>query len=95
LATWKGNDVVYTLSTSVWRRSVTNAMKVVRDLRFGTFMLMSAFRYRPKWGGYKQSGHGASLYGHSLEEFTYIRQFYFDLAGSVGKSRSHQLRAKR
>jgi betaine-aldehyde dehydrogenase len=84
----RGNDVIYGLGASVWTKNITQALKAVRDLRFGTVWVNDHVPVPSEmpWAGYKQSGHGASLSRFSLDEYTYIKHVYFDLTGAVRKS---------
>jgi betaine-aldehyde dehydrogenase len=93
----KSNEVIYGLGASVWTKNVTHALRAVRDLRFGTVWVNEHVPVPSEmpWAGYKQSGHGASLSRHSLEEFTYIKHVYFDLTGIPRKSWYYQIYGKK
>jgi betaine-aldehyde dehydrogenase len=89
----RSNDVIYGLGASVWTRNVTQAMRAVRDLRFGTVWVNEHVPVPSEtpWPAWKQSGHGASLSKYCLEEFTYVKHVYFDLTGLARKSWYYQI----
>ena len=75
------NDTDYGLAAAVWTQDITQAHRVVRELRAGITWINT---YHPTynelpWGGYKQSGWGRELGLHGIEAYLEIKQVNVNL----------------
>jgi betaine-aldehyde dehydrogenase len=75
------NDTEYGLAAGVWSQDITQAHRVIRELRAGITWVNT---YHPTynelpWGGYKQSGWGRELGLHGIEAYLEIKQVNINL----------------
>lgn len=65
------NDVVYGLAASIWTNDIARAMRVSRDLEFGTVWINDHLPLASEapHGGFKQSGFGKDLSAESVGDY--------------------------
>jgi betaine-aldehyde dehydrogenase len=66
-----GNDVLYGLAASVWTNDIGRAMKISRDLEFGTVWINDHLPLTSETphGGFKQSGFGKDLSSEAVSDY--------------------------
>ncbi|KXK17277.1 MAG: putative aldehyde dehydrogenase [Chloroflexi bacterium OLB15] len=66
-----GNDVLYGLAASLWTQDIGRAMRLSRDLEFGTVWINDHIPLASETphGGFKQSGFGKDLSAESVNDY--------------------------
>jgi betaine-aldehyde dehydrogenase/aminobutyraldehyde dehydrogenase len=78
------NDVDYGLAASIFTSDVSRALRISRDIQFGTVWINDHLPVVPEMphGGFKQSGNGNDMSVYSLEEYTEIKHVMINIGES-------------
>ncbi|GIW46098.1 MAG: aldehyde dehydrogenase [Candidatus Binatia bacterium] len=74
------NNTIYGLSGSLWTNDIKRALRVAQALRTGVLSVnsSSSVHLQAPFGGMKQSGLGRELGMHALEQYSEVRNIYFE-----------------
>lgn len=81
------NDVAFGLAASVWTHDVHRALRMSRDLHFGTVWVNEHIPVTSEMphGGFKRSGTGKDMSQYSFDEYTIVKHVALDLTDATTK----------
>jgi acyl-CoA reductase-like NAD-dependent aldehyde dehydrogenase len=75
------NGVGYALAASVWTRDLARALRLSKQLEFGTVWANDHLPFMSEMphGGFKQSGYGKDLSSYALEDYSQVKHVMLSL----------------
>jgi acyl-CoA reductase-like NAD-dependent aldehyde dehydrogenase len=77
-STFRGDDMPYGLSGSIWTRDGARALRVARAIEAGVLSVNAntSVRVQTPFGGFKQSGFGRELGMHALDGYSEVKSVF-------------------
>jgi acyl-CoA reductase-like NAD-dependent aldehyde dehydrogenase len=77
-STFRGDDMPYGLSGSIWTRDGARALRVARAIESGVLSVNAntSVRVQTPFGGFKQSGFGRELGMHALDGYSEVKSVF-------------------